>query len=328
MPLEVRNQADQSLLHRNEFVAVDFDVPELVEAARDLTVPAGHGHLRHWYCRGIRLGYARWRYHAPTTAAWHADLDVVHLHVNLRGRLALEHRQLGRTLRLANHEHTLFYAPAFHGTMHYEERESEVFIAQFTRPVFLALMGEGGGALAPFAARVAAGEPALLTEQPLPLALPMLRVVRDVLDCSLAPPLKRLYLPAKGQELLALQADALARAAQPPRALRLSEYDREQLRFARDYLVQHAHLPPTLPELARLAGLNECKLKQGFKALFGLPVFAYLSEYRLTEAHHQLTLGRKSVTELAFELGYSSVPHFSTAFRKRFGVAPRELRAN
>ena len=105
-----------------------------------------------------------------------------------------------------------------------------------------------------------------------------------------------------------------------------TEYDQERLLFARDYLIQHLHLPPSLPELARIAGLNEFKLKNGFKELFGQPVFAYLAEYRLQEAQAQLLEGRKTASELAFELGYSSLQHFSTAFKKKFGVSPRELR--
>ena len=35
---------------------------------------------------------------------------------------------------------------------------------------------------------------------------------------------------------------------------------------------------------------------------------------------------KKSIAEIAFELGYSSVQHFSTAFKKKYGVAPSGAR--
>lgn len=324
MPLEVRDAQDQHLIHRNQHVAQDFDVPELVEQTGELTFPTGRGTLTHWYFDGIRLGHARWQFQAPCVQEWRSELDVVHLQFNLRGRLSIEHRQLGRLLTLGAFQHNLMYSPGFEGRHRYEELAAETFMVQFTRPVFERLAAQADEGLRHFGERMLAGRPLLLGERSLALTLPLHRAIQEVLSCRLPAPLKKLYLHAKALEILALQAEAFA-SAQPPRHVR-TEYDQERLLFARDYLIQHLHLPPSLPELARIAGLNEFKLKNGFKELFGQPVFAYLAEYRLQEAHAQLIEGRKTASELAFELGYSSLQHFSAAFRKKFGVSPRELR--
>ncbi len=103
------------------------------------------------------------------------------------------------------------------------------------------------------------------------------------------------------------------------------EYDRERLLFARDYLIKHIENPPSLPELSRLAGINEFKLKNGFKELFGLPVFAWLADYRLETARTELLKNERTITEIAFELGFSSPQHFSMAFKKKFGVPPGQI---
>lgn len=324
MPLEVRDARDQHLIHRNEHAAPDFDVPELVEETGELTFPAGSGMLRHWYFDGIRLGHARWEFRAPCAQQWRSELDVVHLQFNLRGRLSIEHRQLGRPLTVGAFQHNLMYSPGFEGLHRYEDLAAETFMVQFTRPVFLGLAAQADESLRRFGEQMLAGRPLLLGERSLALTLPLHRAIQQVLDCRLPAPLKKLYLHAKALEILALQAEAFAQA-RPPRHVR-TEYDQERLLFARDYLIQHLHLPPSLPELARIAGLNEFKLKNGFKELFGQPVFAYLAEYRLLEAQAQLIEGRKTASELAFELGYSSLQHFSAAFKKKFGVSPRELR--
>ena len=101
---------------------------------------------------------------------------------------------------------------------------------------------------------------------------------------------------------------------------------RERILFARDYLLKNIDYPPTLTELANIAGINVFKLKRGFKETFGQTVFEYLAETRLELAKNDLLHTEKSVTEIAFELGYSSLQHFSGAFKKRFGVAPGGVR--
>jgi AraC family transcriptional activator of pyochelin receptor len=102
----------------------------------------------------------------------------------------------------------------------------------------------------------------------LPLSLALHTAIREALWCRLARPLKKLFLYAKAIEIVALQAHAIERWGQTTRHYVRTDYDRERLHFARDYLLEHRSLPPSLPELARVAGLNEFKLKKGFKELF------------------------------------------------------------
>ena len=120
MPLEVRHGSSQLLIHSNDYVASDFHATELVEHAREIELPIGKGYQAHWYFDGIRLAYARWRYQEPFTAEWHADLDVVHLHFNLRGRTIIENRRAGTVLHLASYQHNLSYAHGFEGTIRNE----------------------------------------------------------------------------------------------------------------------------------------------------------------------------------------------------------------
>ena len=101
------------------------------------------------------------------------------------------------------------------------------------------------------------------------------------------------------------------------------EYDRERILFARDYLLKHIENPPSLPELARLAGINEFKLKNGFKEIFNQPVFAWLADVRIETAMAELMKKNRPITEIAFELGFSSPQHFSAAFKRKYGVPPR-----
>ena len=104
----------------------------------------------------------------------------------------------------------------------------------------------------------------------------------------------------------------------------ISIREKKQLMMARDYLVQDLSSPPTIAELARAIGLNQCKLKRGFKSLFGESIYSYFQQQRMTEA--MKLLKKNNVTETAILLGYSNISHFSSAFRKQFGVLPRQAR--
>lgn len=104
----------------------------------------------------------------------------------------------------------------------------------------------------------------------------------------------------------------------------LSASDEERIRAARDMLVRDLENPPSLVELARLAGINDFKLKRGFRAVFGTTVFGYFRDYRLDRARELLDRGDMNVSEAAFHIGYSNLGHFSKAFHQRFGIRPKE----
>lgn len=100
--------------------------------------------------------------------------------------------------------------------------------------------------------------------------------------------------------------------------------ERRQLLAARERLLSDLSDAPTIEQLARETGLNQLKLKRGFKNLFGTSVYAMFQRERM--GHAQRLLQHHSVTETASLLGYSNISHFSTAFRKQYGVLPREAR--
>jgi AraC family transcriptional regulator len=102
--------------------------------------------------------------------------------------------------------------------------------------------------------------------------------------------------------------------------------ERQQLLSARERLLSDLSNPPTIEQLAREAGLNQLKIKRGFNILFGISVYALFQRERMEEARRLLQ--RHSVTETASLLGYSNLSHFSAAFRKQFGMLPREIRRN
>ncbi|WP_315823270.1 AraC family transcriptional regulator [Paraflavitalea speifideaquila] len=67
-------------------------------------------------------------------------------------------------------------------------------------------------------------------------------------------------------------------------------------------------------------------MKQGFKQVFNNTVYGYLSDFKLDQARTLLLQGNMAIKEVSDNLGYSSVQHFSNAFRKKFGLPPGQVR--
>ena len=104
--------------------------------------------------------------------------------------------------------------------------------------------------------------------------------------------------------------------------------DKERIIAARDLVNERLDNPPNLSEIARMVGLNEYKLKRGFKETFRSTVFGYLSEQRLRLAFEQLKGTQKTASEIAADLGYATPQHFNNAFKKKFGMTPQMVRKN
>jgi AraC-like DNA-binding protein len=82
--------------------------------------------------------------------------------------------------------------------------------------------------------------------------------------------------------------------------------------------------PPTIKQLADRVGLNEYRLKAGFKEVYGNTVYGYVMDTRLNHARRMLDQGRLRVNEVAFEIGYQNPSHFIAAFKRKFGVTPKK----
>lgn len=85
--------------------------------------------------------------------------------------------------------------------------------------------------------------------------------------------------------------------------------------------------PPDLEEIARRAGTNRRRLNDAFQAVCNLPVFGWLREERLREGHYLIVQTDTPISMVSEYLGYSTPTNFTKAFRERFGLAPRTLRA-
>lgn len=101
--------------------------------------------------------------------------------------------------------------------------------------------------------------------------------------------------------------------------------------LARALSAMHANIRAnwTVAELAGIAGMSRSAFAARFHEMLGCAPIEYLARWRMTPARDALMRGVKSLDDIADEIGYESASAFSTAFRRRTGVAPGSFaRAN
>jgi len=152
----------------------------------------------------------------------------------------------------------------------------------------------------------------------------MFNAIQDIRNCRYTGLTRRIYLESKVYELIAFIYES---SENGEAGHRLSKADLEKIQMAALLIRERIENPLTIIELARQVGINQSKLKNGFKVVFGTTVFGYLQEIRMAEAKKHLLDTQMSVQEISNLVGYQSMSNFSAAFKNVYGYPPTKLRS-
>ncbi|MFY0254312.1 helix-turn-helix transcriptional regulator [Chitinophaga sp. 30R24] len=302
----------------------------IIEETQQLDQDFGSASVQEYHFDGMSI--------ACCTANVYENIHIKADHIEPRvsmlfmeqGDISASLEGISNEFKLTTLEHNLVFSPNdSESAAVKKQRDIHFFSMSFTTARFLELADNNGRVLDGLANNVACNRTTALAAKFNPRITPRMRIVmEEVKQCRFQGGLKKLFLQSKAIELLALQCEQMESEQFAAITLggKLSAGDVEKLYFARDLLVQHLRQPMSLGQLARKAGLNEFKLKSGFKAVFDNTVFGYLNNCRLELARELILAGKLPMAIIADEAGYSSPQHFSTAFRKKFGVSPVKIR--
>ncbi|WP_437921306.1 helix-turn-helix transcriptional regulator [Sphingobacterium sp. LRF_L2] len=157
------------------------------------------------------------------------------------------------------------------------------------------------------------------------VTLEMRRVIDDMINCRQQGELKRMHTEARILELLMYQLEQLGGNGQEQELIKGN--DIFKLEEARELLKNRYVSPPTQKDLSRAVGLNEFKLRRGFKEYFGITVYDYITRLRMEKARHLLLKEHMPISEVSNSVGFSHQNNFSIAFKKYFGLPPSELKS-
>ena len=155
-----------------------------------------------------------------------------------------------------------------------------------------------------------------------------LRLAERLVGAAPKGALESLYLESQALEVV---AEALSHLVDRDSATdRLSRRDRARIRTARDYLDAHSVEEHgaclQLEDIARHAGMSISTLQRLFRIAHGTSVLGYYRGARMDRARDLLERERVSVTEACYVAGYSNPANFATAFKRRFGLSPKDVR--
>ncbi len=106
----------------------------------------------------------------------------------------------------------------------------------------------------------------------------------------------------------------------------LSRQAQRLVRQAMAYIHEHYAEPISRADLAQRVALSEDYLTACFRKELGVTPIAYINRYRVNQAQQLLLDTRKSVTEIALEVGFSDSGYFSRVFRREVGLSPTDYR--
>lgn len=249
---------------------------------------------------------------------FHLDGDV---------RIITDDNGYENPMRLRNKEHNAELINGDRLDIRYEPgRMINSFIVLLSREFCLRILPQGPGKHNRVLNAINMGKRDKLSAGYMNLSQDMKRIIDDVRNCSRKGSFQRLCLEIKIAELLLLQFEQqqLQHAEQVERPL-LHDADLERISEAKNILTDNYIHPPTIKDLALLIGMNETKLKAGFKNIYNSTIHAYTHRLRMQKAYQLLAKQHLLLKEVALQVGYRKPANFTAAFNVFFGIHPQKI---
>lgn len=152
-------------------------------------------------------------------------------------------------------------------------------------------------------------------------------IAEQIRNCPYEGVVRRLFLEAKAKEFLAVAFHALkADAGELEQTPSLRSDEAVSLEEAKRIIENEYRDPPSLPALSRRVGLNDFKLKRGFRLLYKTTVYSMINELRMEEARRLLRETDLRIAQIGYRVGFASGTAFSRAFNRMYGCTPKALR--
>lgn len=98
------------------------------------------------------------------------------------------------------------------------------------------------------------------------------------------------------------------------------------VRKIKEYIREHYFEEIELQDIADFVNLNSDYMRRLFKKQEKISISKYLLKFRMEKAIFLLLNSNKSITDIAFEVGFNSRQHFYRVFMEQYGLNPKEYR--
>jgi AraC family transcriptional regulator, transcriptional activator of the genes for pyochelin and ferripyochelin receptors len=154
----------------------------------------------------------------------------------------------------------------------------------------------------------------------------MKNIIDSILQCTYQEEMQQFYRELKAKEFLCLSLMPGSREITP--SVRLTRRNIALIHESKHVLDNNFDQHITIGSVAQQVGMNEFRLKAGFKQVFGISMFDYLIKTRMQAARNLLLETDKPIKEIAALTGYATKQSFLNAFKKYFHDTPGSFRKN
>ncbi len=140
---------------------------------------------------------------------------------------------------------------------------------------------------------------------------------------------KEVYYKASDTEisrLLHKMTEEMLEIACPSEKNSSEKTPEEIIEDVHSYLLSHLDERITIDSLSKIFLINKTTLKESFKKVYGTSLASHINIHRMEKAAQLLKDKDKSLSDISRAVGFTSQSRFSEAFRKHFGISPKDYR--
>jgi AraC-like DNA-binding protein len=253
------------------------------------------------------------------------DPEAIQVHASIRNDTHLFIRGIG-DLYLAEGQFNILDAPHLEGTYYLEGgREYRTLHIDFCSSLLDKLLPAF-----PYLEEWLASDterPRLLFKVNPWLSTQLKDISERILHATYTNELQHVYRELKAREFVFLALTPGSPQEITP-AVRLTRRNAALIHESKHILDQSFDQHITVASVAQKVGMNEFKLKAGFKQVFGISMFDYLINTRMQVARNLLLETDKPIKEIASLTGYATKQSFLSAFKRYFHDTPGSFRKN
>lgn len=270
-----------------------------------------------WYCEFNMNKAATITLKAPSNSS-------IGLSFTLKKNIHYSIKELGHGIARKN-QYNMTFLPEVACEYNFNKGEYASFGVQFTLDYLQRLCTDNDPVFIDFINHVKENKAAKISPHHLTVTSEMQLLIQDMLLFRYKGSHPKLYFQGKVVELLRMSVENIS-TGQPDPLIDLRADDIRKIHFAKDYVLKNLDNPGSFSAIAQASGLNEWKLKFGFKQLFNKTVFSYIHAQRLNRARTLILETGLPMKSIAHDAGYKSLSNFNTAFRRLYGYPPGRLK--
>ncbi|WP_108867539.1 helix-turn-helix domain-containing protein [Aquimarina aquimarini] len=310
----------------SEFGENQYDVDSV--GVEEFSVSYCYNSIKGWFKEisldSFKISYGNNQLFDKTTIFFEYDQETVEMHFTLQGESFTSINALPYDYSVNSNMHNIFYCNDIKGKVDWNSKNMHFFEINLSPDFFKKYLPDDH-LFCKFKKIIENKRIGFLNQSCYPITPQMYFVINEIINCPWKNGYRKMFLEAKVLELLLFQMDQIREYDLKSTTGKISKTVIEKMHHAKDIILSKLGCPMSLSDLAREINTNECTLKKEFKSVFGTTVFGYIRDVKMEEAKNILISQKLSVNEVSDIVGYKNPQHFSTAFKRKFGINPSGL---